>query len=102
LAAGSVTRTKLALTMVTASVPYQASSIEAITAQCPVGTQVVTGGAGVVGADQSLALNNLAAVSYSGPAPFGNGWHGEAFRTYTSPQVNSSYGLNVFAICLST
>jgi hypothetical protein len=102
LAAGSVTRTKVAITMVTASVPYAASSIEAITAPCPVGTQVVTGGAGVVGSDQALPLNNVAAVSYSGPTPFGNGWHGEAFRTYTSPPVNSSYGLNVFAVCLAS
>jgi hypothetical protein len=102
LAAGSVTHDKLAITLKIASVPYAASSVEAITADCPLGTAVVTGGAGVVGSDQAVPLNNVAAISYSGPTPFGNGWHGEAYRTYTSPQVNSSYGLNVFAVCMST
>ena len=88
--------------MVSASVPYAAASTEAITAPCPAGTTAVTGGAGVVGADQALPLTNVAAISYSAPTPLGNGWNGEAFRTYTSPQVNSSYGLNVFAICAAT
>jgi hypothetical protein len=96
LAAGSVTKGKLAVTEVTAGEPFGANSFEGVTAQCPVGTTVLSGGAGVVDGS-GLPVIGVAAISYSGPAPAGNGWEGQAYRI---PATNTSYGLNVFAVCV--
>jgi hypothetical protein len=96
LAAGSVTKGKLAVTEVTAGEVLGANSFEGATAQCPVGTTVLSGGAGVVDGS-GLPVIGVAAISYSGPAPAGNGWEGQAYRI---PLTNTSYGLNVFAVCL--
>jgi len=97
LAAGSVTKAKLAITEVTAGQPFGANSFEGATAQCPAGTTVISGGAGVVDGS-GIPVVGVAAISYSGPAPAGNGWEGQAYRT---PATNTSYGLNVFAVCLA-
>ena len=101
LASGSVTWTKLGLKLVVKAGPFMATSFQQTKADCPTGTTVLSGGAGVVDADAATPLAAIAALSYSGPEPLGNGWQGNAYRTYVSPQVNSSYGLNVFAVCLA-
>jgi hypothetical protein len=102
LAPGSVTGTKLGLTLVVATGSFIATPFEQTKANCPAGTTVLSGGAGVVDADVASPLAAVAALSHSGPQPLGNGWQGNAYRTYTSPQVNSSYGLNVFAVCIAS
>lgn len=102
LAPGSVTETKLGLTTVVTVGSFEATPFEQTKANCPAGTTILSGGAGVVDADLASPLPQVAALSYSGPQPLGNGWQGNAYRTYTSPQVNSSYGLNVFAVCIAS
>jgi hypothetical protein len=101
LAPGSVTRTKLGLTLVVAPGVFMATSFQETKADCPTGTTVVSGGGGVVQNDAATPLAAIAALSYSGPEPLGNGWQANAYRTYVSPQVNSSYGLNAFAVCIA-
>ena len=61
----------------------------------------MSGGAGIVDSG-GVALANIAAINYSAPLPLGNGWEGQAYRTLTNPPVNSSYGLEVYAVCLTT
>lgn len=98
LATGSVTQSKLAITRVSASSPFAIVSIEAATAQCPAGTELLTGGAGVVDAGGVL-LPQVAALNYSAPVPLGNGWQGQAYRTTSN--ATQGFGLEVYAVCLA-
>lgn len=100
LADGGVTYGKLAVTTVVSTVDYQATPFEQTTAKCQQGSTVLSGGAGVVDAGDA-PLAGIAAVSYSAPVVAGNGWVGAAYRTLANPQVNSSYGLLVFAVCIA-
>jgi hypothetical protein len=98
LAPGSVTWTKLGLRLVVKTGLFTATSFQETKADCPAGTTVLSGGAGVVDAYAS-PLAAVAALSYSGPEPLGNGWQGNAYR---APPSNTSYGLNVFAVCIAS
>jgi hypothetical protein len=69
--------------------------------ECPTGTVILSGGAGIVDAG-GVTLANIAAINYSAPVPLGNGWEGQAYRTLANPYVNSSYGLEVYAVCLTS
>ena len=54
------------------------------------------------GVDMRTQSGPPGTARYSAPVPLGNGWDGQAYRTLANPYVNSSYGLEVYAVCLTS
>ena len=94
LAPGAVTLSKLA-TVNTGTVSGEnTQSPKLLTLNCPAGTSILTGSAGVL--QGALPAAGVAAISYDSGLPFQNGWAAEAYST----SAGSSWSLALTITCV--
>jgi hypothetical protein len=94
LAQDSVTYSKLGIVPVHASSNDNTQSPKLVQVDCPSGTTILSGGAGI--AHNFVPAPGVAALSYNTGLPFQNGWAAEAYSTTTG----SSWELDVIALCI--
>jgi len=93
---GSVTYNKLGIVPVHASSSDNTQSPKLVQVDCPAGTTILSGGAGI--AHNFIPAPGVAALSYNLGLPFQNGWAAEAYST----SAGASWELDVVALCIKT
>ena len=93
----AITLGKLGLVTVARESPSQDSGTpKSATADCPAGTTIVGGAAGIF--DGLLPVTSGVALSYSAPLPLLNGWYGAGWEP--APGFGGNWRVLVLAFCL--